>query len=185
MRMLRDVYVPSDLPSLNVAPDIPASEKIQVITATPVTIFHHSGFEFDLRLPYVRDTSFVHGLPSMTGSLALEHIDLGDERLYGHGIGSRLLRAATRYIVGLNAGVSSLTVDDHPRLGVLNTFISVFGTESVEARIGGVTYGGRGITTLDQIFEEHPVQAGEPYLLRSITACIDPAIAMSWENPVE
>jgi hypothetical protein len=182
--MLRGVHVSSDLPSLNSAPDISATEKLHIIATTPIAIIHHSAYEFDLRLPYIRDTAFTHSLPSMVGSLALERIDLGDEELYGHGIGSRLLTTATRFAVGLSS-VTALTVDDHPRLGVLNTVISVFGEENVEARIGDISYGGQGEHTLGQIFDDHPVQEGEPYLLSVITARIDPATAMTWEVPIE
>lgn len=184
--MLRNQYILSDLPSENAAPNIPVTEKLNLINTAPVLLVPASDNEneFDLQLPFIRDAAFTYGLPSMVGSIVLDRINIGDKELYGHGIGSRLVRAACRFAVEQDTRINTFLVDEHPRIGVLNTVIRVFGERQVEARIGSALYGRGHDRTLEQLFDDFPVQVGQPYLLSSITASIDFDTAMNWEPPI-
>lgn len=185
--MLRGIYAPSDFTSRDLVPGISAQEKLKVIAASPVIatpdkvndkVYDDS---FSLTLPYTDGGFFLFGISRMPEMLFTDHISVGDEALYGHGIGTRLLKAACRYAVERDRRVKVFSTG-WARLGLVNTAIRVFGEQNVAIE-HGERYGWNSDKELAAIFDENPPKAGEKYLVGGIEANIDPSLALTWEAP--
>ncbi len=190
--MLRNVYAPSDFESHDADPSLTAEEKLAVIASTPVEIAHtYFGERFipeewSVGLPFMA-RAHLSMLPKTKGHEAIlftDYVNVGDKNLYGHGIGSRLLRAAFRYSVQLDEDIAEFGTG-WARLGLVNTVVDVLGPENVAVHKKGQRYGWQGERSLDELFDDHPATEGERYLVYGISAHIDRDLAMTWEKPVK
>jgi len=188
--MLRNLYAPSDFVSTDANPSIPPEAKLDIIAKSPVEV-SHSLFggrvideEFWVSLPFVAGGGFSYGLGGdHANRLFTDYVNVGDKELYGHRIGSRLLRAAIRYGVEKEPAVEVFSTG-WARLGLVNTTINVLGIENVAFYKGGKRYGWEGDRPLEQVFDDAPPVENKPYLVYGIEAKIDRDLAMSWERPV-
>lgn len=188
--MLRDIYVATDFAPTNADPTVAAADKLRIIAEAPVTLTPWTirgqvhDRHFSVSLPFVRGGDFMAGLPSMRDTLFMDSLNVGDPELYGHGIGSTLLRAACRYGVEREPRINRLAAG-WTRLGLVNTAIRVLGEENVGVQISGRQYGWNGERPLEAVFDDFPPQTGEPYLVSSMQARIDPNLAKNWEAPIK
>jgi hypothetical protein len=185
--MLRGIYAPTDFISFDLDPALGPEQKLRAIAAAPVTVkpWRINGKiyddDFTVSLPYIQGAIF-HANDRENESLFTDYVHVGDETLYGHGIGSRLLRAGCRYAVERNKHIKVFTTN-WARLGLVNTAISVFGEENVGVD-HGIRYGWQGEKPLDAMFDDFPPDLGKKYLVGGIVARIQLDIAMTWEEPV-
>jgi hypothetical protein len=182
--MLRGVYAPTDFVSRDRDPSISPVDKLRVIDSSP-SMVHPLGkraTNFIVRLPFTDGAVFEAGL--CHDGVYSEHVNVGDVALYGHGIGSRLLRSGLRHAVELQSGKSTRFITGWARLGLVNTVVSVLGEENVKVRLeNGTSYGWQTEQPLGDIFDAQPPVVGEKYLVAAIVANIDPELVMSWEPP--
>lgn len=187
--MLRDIYAPTDFKSVDADPSLSPEQKLEAIQRAPAIVTPQiiKGVvyddSFDIKLPYVDGGVFDFGLTNFPNTLYSEHVNVGDSALYGHGIGSRILKAAFRYAVEQ----SPLITEFHTgwaRLGLVNTTVSVLGLENVGVKSGGKTYGWGGDVPLEAVFDDYPHEEGSRYLVQNICARIDRDLAMTFERPV-
>lgn len=180
--MIRGLYAPSDFESIDMDPSMSAQQKLAVIKGSPVLVTQ-SRSSYHLGLPFVAGLSFDFiSVDDEMDTLNIGVINVGDAALYGKGIGSRLVRAATRFGVETHGSVNRLTTA-HARLGLLNTVVRVFGEENVVASSHGRQYGtGTGLT-LGQLLEEMPPEPGKQYSVQGLDVSIDRTVAAAWEMP--
>jgi hypothetical protein len=192
--MLRDIYAPSDLKSINGDPSVPTDRKLEIINQSPITVEHpqtsYGRFitnEFGVKLPFTEGAKFS---TYINGCLFTSFISVGDSELHRNGIGSRLLKSAVRYAVEHKKSPPvELFASGWTRLGLVNTAVEVFGQENVAVKIAGKyfenRYGWKGNKELEEIFDDQPPEEGEPYIVYCMEAMIDREQAMSWETPVQ
>ncbi len=189
--MIRDFYAPSDFDTRDFDPSLSAEEKLRIIASAPVIAtpanINGKNYYDDVRvsLPFITGGHFATGLGrSPVGNTVLcDYFALGDEQLYGHGVGSRLLRSALRWAVASDSRTEVLQTN-WARLGMVNTAVKVLGEENVGVRAHGADYGWGADKPLEEIFDDYPPIEGKAYLVHYICARIDRDLAMSWEAPV-
>lgn len=187
--MLKGIYAPTDFKLKDSAPSIPSSEKLEIISQYPTLVYHEirsnreQKADYSISLPFVTGARFY---PYTTGSesrLYSDYINIGDEALCSHGLGSRLLRVGIRYGLDINSELKKFTTNA-ARLGLVNTAIAVLGEENVSVKRYGKRYGWESDRPLDELFKDFPPQQGRKYLVDNIIAKIDPDKAMEWERPI-
>lgn len=187
--MLRAIVAPTDFLSIDRGPRFSAEEKLDIIARSPVTIrpsvirgkvYPDS---FIARLPFTDGAIFNFGIRTIEDALLTDYVNVGDAALYGHGIGSRLLRASTRYAVEQDDRVCRLGTG-WARLGLVNTVANVFGVENTGVTMSGEHYGWGGDRPLEAIFDDQPPKPNEKYLVNGVDALIDRDLAMTWEEPI-
>jgi hypothetical protein len=179
--MLRGISAPTDFGSIDRAPYLSADEKLATINQAPVSACKRLNYHW-LFLPYVE--GLVYGLVSVDGirAIHIDRLNIGDKQLYGHGIGSRLVRAAIRHSLELDSTVTQVS-GTWPRLGAVNTFISVLGAKNVTIEQYGNRYGAGTSKPLEAVFDDEPFQPGQPYKIQGVQGIIDPVKARTWELP--
>ncbi len=187
--MLRDIWAPSDLLSVDKDPSVPVEDKLKIIHASPVqaTLTEYNGSvfsdDFSIALPFITGGSFYSGLGEARNILFCDFLSLGDKTLEGNGIGTRLLRAAFRYAVEADERTDTFSTG-WIRLGAVNTVVKVVGEENVGVRKKGNTYGLHGEKPLEAVFDDFPPVADTPYLFYKLTAQIDREAALTGEAPI-
>ena len=182
--MLRGLYAPSEFLSTDKAPSISVDRKLAFISHSPVVLRHGDGNVFTVSLPFIGGAFLSLGSADRNESLHAYYVDIGDKALYGHGLGSRLIRGACRYAFDRDDRVRIFS-SGWSHLGLLNTAIRVFGEENVAAIQGDARYGWQGQQPLDKLLDDFPLHEGEAYIVGGIEANIDSALALTWEKPVE
>lgn len=187
--MLRDIYAPSDYDTRNEDPSLSASEKLAVITASPVTIDVTTvdGQRYDddvvVKLPYVYGGEVSLGLGEDGCTALLSDFSVGDDELYGNGIGTRLLQAGIRYALDTDPRTTHV-LGVWVRLGMLNTIVKSFGLENVTVTKGGQVYGLGTTRAIEEVFDDFPVDEGKTYSVQTVEAMIDPQKVATWEQPL-
>ncbi|HVV25935.1 MAG TPA: hypothetical protein VHC21_02805 [Candidatus Saccharimonadales bacterium] len=143
-------------------------------------------FQLDLRSGSTRTTD---GEPE--ACMYVTKMDLGDKALYGHGLGTLLLRRAVQLgyekAPELTADRPTLTrvESDRANLIKLNTVIKVLGKENVSAWMRGERYGRGTDRLLEQMFEDHEYEEGPDswYLMQKVSAVVDPEVIFEGSPP--
>lgn len=181
---MRKFHAPSNLGSQNFDPEIPVDEKLGIISSSNVVIepieFSEVAPQFSASLPFTARSFF--GIVSGS-ELYASNIDLGDEELCGHGLGTRILQAAARYAVELKPNVTRFTTK-HAHLGLLRTAVKVFGEQNVSVEMCGQGYGRDSDRHLDGIFDDFIPVEGEAYVVHGIEAHIVSELVPTWESPI-
>lgn len=185
--MLRDLYAPSNLTSRNKAPHVSRAKKLKIIASNAITAYDSMYKDcFSLKLPFVWGASLTNPKDSRDETdlyMVATAIDVGDEALYGEGIGTRLMKASVRY--ALEKPDKPLRfVTGHARLGLVNTAVKVFGEDNVAIEYFGNRYGWKSERPLEAVFDDYPLVKGLPYIVSGIDARINREQAMTWELPV-
>lgn len=123
------------------------------------------------------------GIENYPGLLIIHRLVVGNSDLYGKGIGSRMVRAATRYGQEEDPNLKAVHAK-WPRWGFLNTVVRVFGIENVSAHLDITQYGRGGSKPLEAILDDKPIVPYQPYVLDGLDAVIDRTMVESWELPV-
>lgn len=187
--MLRGIYAPSDYDTHNEDPSMSASEKLAIIAASPVTVdvtvAGDQRYDDDVvvKLPYVYGGEVSFGLDEEGDAALLSDFSVGDDELYGNGIGTRLLQAGIRYALDTDPRITHV-VGVWVRLGMLNTIAKSFGVDNVTVTKGGQTYGLGTPRAVEDVFDDFPLEEGKPYLVQTVKAVIDPQKVASWEQPL-
>lgn len=187
--MLRGIYSPTDFESLDKDPNYNPKEKLALVEQSAVhmwpSVINNVPYEdhFYVSLPFVVGGTFSCGLPESPEVLFTDYINVGDEALYGNGIGTRLVQAGIRQAVSLDERVTELHTG-WARLGLVNTIVRVLGEENVSFYKGGNRYGWGGDNALDTVFDDFPAELNETYLVYKIVAKINRDDAMTWDPPV-
>jgi hypothetical protein len=186
--MIRGIYAPSDFVSKDRGPGVSTEEKLRIISSSPVQIepeLLRGKVRMDdvvATLPFVDGGIFAFGLPSFPETILSDHINVGQAELYGHGIGSRLLRAGLRYAVEQDPTVCEFHTG-WARLGLINAVVSVLGEDNVGVSIYGDRFGWGTQLPLEAMFDAHPPVEGKKYLVNNIAAKVDRDLALTWEEP--
>lgn len=181
MKMLRDVYAQSDFVSKDLYPGVSIAKKLDTIAKTPVTVATTDDGLAMFNLPYG---------PYLLGSLPhrenfpfiLHDISLVDDKLYSHGLGSRLVGAAARFALSREFSPSEIHTS-WLRLGLVNTFVRVFGESNVSVT-HNKRYGWEGELPLEALLDIPASKGGFRVYGRSDIR-IMPEEVSRWESPVE
>lgn len=176
---------PTDFTHIDRAPGVSAVQKLREIDQAPIRVQRILNC-FKLTLPYIEGLTYAPTRPSLAAAydnLHVERINIGDEALYGKGIGTRLVRAAVRHCLEAYSTVETLTAT-WVRLGAVNTFVRALGTDAVKVTQYGQTYGAGTGRQLEDMFDAHPFQAEEPYYVGYLEATLVPEKSAAWELPI-
>lgn len=184
MVMLRDLYAPTSYGSVNQDPGLSASQKMEIITGSPV-LLEDDGVMIRASLPFVKGAEILRA-----DDLRIRHkkylhvlkIDIGDSELYRQGIGTRLLQAGVCYELSRNPELDTVRVNS-AQLGVVNTVIKVFGLENVTVTMVGRRYGRGEDRPLEAFLDDYPLLPDQPYWVRGIEARLNPESVQEWEQP--
>jgi hypothetical protein len=144
-----------------------------------------ANFQLDIRQGAVTDDGHPEACMHLT------KIDLGDKALYGHGLGTLLMRRA----VQLGYEKAPELTPERPRLTrlqtdrtnliKLNTIIKVMGMDNVSAWMRGERYGRGTDRPLERMFEDHEYEEGDDswYLMQKVSATIDPELIFQGSPP--
>ncbi len=180
--MLRGYYAPTDWKSIDKGVGIPKEIKLATIAASPVSVSPIQNAH-KVTLPYVDGLSYVLRRPADEAPiLHLERCNVGDEELYGAGIGTRLLQAAIRHGLELEPRITEFS-GQWARLGMLNTIIGLVGQDNVATELDGVVYGLGSGRKLVEMFDAVPFVDGNVYTVDRLRAQINPDTALTWELP--
>jgi len=186
--MLRNIYAPTDFKSVDRDPAVSVQEKLSEIAESPVTVSHNfrRGYvkdEYIVRLPYT-DGALFHVLDDEDGRMLVytDHVNIGDQALYGNGIGTRLLVAGLQHALEMDPRVHEFSTG-WARLGLINTAVAVLGESNVGIDAFGQTFGYDSDRALEEVFDEFPPDPGKKYMVNGITARIDHDRVSNWESP--
>lgn len=185
--MLRGIYSPTDFMSSDKDPTVSVEDKLAIIAASPVELECDVAGgvrtdSFTVTLPFVDGGCFDFGITGYPETVLTDHVNVGDAALYGHGIGSRLLRAALRYAVEQDARITELHTG-WARLGLINTVVAILGGENVSVEAYGNRYGWGSDRPLETVLDDYPPVPDETYMVNAVIARIDREVALTWELP--
>jgi|GEM_PF-3757101 len=182
--MSEKFYAPSEYISVDQDPTKSVEEKLEIIaSATPKIIENPLG-AFRITLPFVwgvsADKDSIH-----PNTLYLHSVDVGDEKLYRHGIGTRLLRATAKHGLSVNEDLAKLRAIEAD-LGLVNALIRSFGKKNVNVSLTSNDHYGLGSEkAIEEIFVTRPPENGKPYKVWEVNATFDAEQALEWELPIK
>jgi GNAT superfamily N-acetyltransferase len=181
--MIGEVYAPSNYVSADQDPSKSAEEKLEIINSSQSKVTENRLGAFRVTLPYVWGAS-AEPFVTDPNKLYLHDVNVGDEELYGHGIGTRLLQAAVRYGASIDPNLKSVLARNAD-LGLVNTLIKGLGKENVRVSLSAHDHYGFGTNNpLEAIFEHQPSKEGEPYRVWEVEALVDSEQINNWELPI-
>jgi hypothetical protein len=182
--MIKGIYVESDFTSIDRGPGIPVDQKLAEIASSPVKLTPVFK-DFRVRLPYTEGLMCSPRVDKTSGKqiLHIERANIGDEALYGKGIGTRLLKSALRYALEVQPRLSEFTAQ-HARLGFVNTAVKVAGESEVSVVIDEVHYGLPSGPAIGDMFKDVPVSPDWAYTVDFLRASVNPDQVKTWEMPV-
>jgi hypothetical protein len=182
--MIGEIYAPSNYDSQDQDPKRSAKEKLEIIANSAPQVVENKLLDtYKVNLPFVWGLTaepYVHD-PDV---LYLHHVNVGDEELYNHGIGTRLLKAAVAHSASKNPNLKRVIAIDAD-LGLVNTLIKSFGEENIRVSLApNECYGAGTKNSLEAIFDLQPPIEGEPYRVWEVEGYIDKKQIEDWELPI-
>ncbi len=136
--MLKDLYVPVELPSRGEEFDTSEVEAIKQEHLRPVIVRRPRGFR--LCLDSLGMPVFEASMRSQEPTMDITNFSVGYKELAGHGIGTKILEEGIAIGKRMNPDLDKITTSwEH--ISVLNTFAKVLGPENIAARAGRENYG--------------------------------------------
>jgi hypothetical protein len=191
--MLKNLHIPSRVELRDLHPEVPAEEKLEAINSAEPTVAPDMAIGLDIpvvedryrvyfadtfrkEIPYVEGMCFeLHeALDTDESILEIDWLRVGDDKLYGHGIGTRLLQKAVEYGLESRPNLKTLTISPAD-MGLINTIGKVLGTDHVAVRRGRDWYGEGRDKPLEAILEDVPYRQCERYWMHEVRGSIDPA----------
>jgi len=182
--MLHEIYVPQEAATRDSDPTKTVEEKLRIIADAPVQADQQTMTGcLKLRLPYISTGLSAEPAVGDPNTLYIHHVALGDEALYGHGIGTRLLRAAARLALEQNPDMHELLAV-HSNLVLVNTFAAAAGPENTTVWLSDRdSYGHGSDKPLEAIFDDQPYIDNQPYHVWEVRAVLNPMQVAAWELP--
>lgn len=182
--MLGGVYIPTDFSPQDRGPRLAPEQKLEIIQSSPVVVEKdRKGTKIYLPFGVVGRFNVLPKIGEEPPSLMIHFLAIDDENLYGKGIGSRMLKAATRQGLEQVSSLETVYIED-VRWGLLNTAVRVFGEENVSATEAGVEFGRGSAKPLEAILDVKQYVPGHFFAIDSLRAVIDRSTAAEWELPV-
>lgn len=170
--MLKGIEIPIRTTVRDRKPTVSAADKLEHIqqkqAIRPVPDLETGLVSF--KLPYVDD--FKVEFNDEGTIMSINHFNIGDRALIGHGIGSRLLKRAIDHGLECYPNLNRL-IHASANLALVNTVVKVVGEEYVSVNNRGQRYGFGTDRPLEAMFEDHPYTEDYPYLVDRVEAVLD------------
>lgn len=170
--MLNDIEIPIRTTTRDKDPSVSADDKLSHIDqkqAIRAVRDREMGL-VKFKLPYT-DGLVVEFVEDET-VMSINHFNIGDSELTGHGVGSRLLNRAIEYGFQRYPKLNKL-IHASANLALLNTVVKVVGEDYVSVCNRGERYGFGTDRPLEAMFNTQPYQENYTYLVDSVEAVLD------------